>query len=195
MGRQWYEDGKMHNKRNTFTDFIAVADYLIEKKFTTPEQLAAQGGSAGGLLVGAVANLAGDRFKVIVPHVPFVDVVTTMLDDTLPLTTLEWDEWGNPNHEADYVYMKSYSPYDNVEPKNYPHMYVTAGLNDPRVGYFEPAKWVAKLRDVKTDANTIVLKTHMGAGHFGSSGRKNRLKEDAECLAFVLDKIAPNHSF
>lgn len=189
MGRQWYIDGKMHNKRNSFTDFIAAADYLIEKEYTTAEKLAARGGSAGGLLVGAVANMAGDRFKVIVPEVPFVDVVTTMLDDSLPLTTLEWDEWGNPNKKEDYLYMKSYSPYDNVEAKEYPHLYVTAGLNDPRVSYFEPAKWVAKLRDMKTDDNTIVLKTHMGAGHFGSSGRMNHLREEADCLAFVLDKI------
>ncbi len=189
MGRHWYEDGKMQNKRNSFTDFIAAADYLIEQDFTSAEKMAARGGSAGGLLVGAVANMAGDRFKVIVPEVPFVDVVTTMLDDSLPLTTLEWDEWGNPNKKEDYLYMKSYSPYDNVERQDYPHMYVTAGLNDPRVSFFEPAKWVARLRDMKTDNNTLVLKTHMGAGHFGSSGRMNYLREEAECLAFVLDKI------
>lgn len=190
MGRGWYEDGKMNKKMNSFTDFIAAADYLIDEGYTTTDQLAARGGSAGGLLVGAVANMAGDKFKVIVPEVPFVDVVTTMLDDTLPLTTLEWDEWGNPQNEESYHYMKSYSPYDNVERKDYPHLYVTAGLNDPRVGYFEPAKWVARLREMKTDDNTIVMKTHMGAGHFGASGRINQLKEEAECYAFVLDKIA-----
>ena len=190
MGRGWYEDGKMNKKMNSFTDFIAAADYLIDEGYTTTDQLAARGGSAGGLLVGAVANMAGDKFEVIVPEVPFVDVVTTMLDDTLPLTTLEWDEWGNPQNEDSYHYMKSYSPYDNVESKDYPHLYVTAGLNDPRVGYFEPAKWVARLREMKTDDNTIVMKTHMGAGHFGASGRINQLKEEAECYAFVLDKIA-----
>ena len=189
MGRGWYEDGKLKHKRNSFTDFIDTANYLIEHGYTTTEQIAARGGSAGGLLVGAVANMAGDRFKVIVAEVPFVDVVTTMLDDTLPLTTLEWDEWGNPQNEDDYFYMKSYSPYDNVEAKHYPHLYITTGLNDPRVGYFEPAKWVARLRTLKTDNNTIVMKTNMGAGHFGASGRFNQLRESAQFYAFVLDKI------
>ncbi len=189
MGRHWYEDGKMQNKRNTFTDFIAAADYLIDKGYTTSNQLAGQGGSAGGLLAGAVANMAGELFEVIVPEVPFVDVVTTMLDTSIPLTTLEWDEWGDPRKKEDYWYIKSYSPYDNVEPKNYPHMYVTTGLNDPRVGYFEPAKWVARLRALKTDDNVLVLKTNMGAGHFGESGRFNQLKEMAEVYAFILDHI------
>ncbi|WP_252504221.1 S9 family peptidase [Sporosarcina sp. Marseille-Q4943] len=189
MGRSWYEDGKMQKKRNTFTDFIAAAKYLIEQDYTTPNQMAARGGSAGGLLVGAVANMAGELFKVIVPAVPFVDVVTTMLDTTIPLTTLEWDEWGNPQDREDYFYMKSYSPYDNVEAKDYPHMYITTGLNDPRVGYWEPAKWVARMRALKTDDNVIVLKTNMGAGHFGKSGRFNHLKEAAECYAFILDKL------
>ena len=133
--------------------------------------------------------MAGDRFKVIVPEVPFVDIVTTMLDDSIPLTTLEWDEWGNPQNEADYFYMKSYSPYDNVEAKPYPHMYITTGLNDPRVGYWEPAKWVARLRELKTDDNTLVLKTNMGAGHFGASGRFNQLRELAECYSFILSKF------
>ena len=155
MGRSWYEDGKMQNKRNTFTDFIAAARHLIEQDYTTPSLMAARGGSAGGLLVGAVANIAGELFKVIVPAVPFVDVVTTMLDTTIPLTTLEWDEWGNPQDREDYFYMKSYSPYDNVEAKDYPHMYITTGLNDPRVGYWEPAKWVARLRALKTDDNSL----------------------------------------
>lgn len=189
MGRHWYEDGKMQNKRNTFTDFIAAANYLIDQGYTTSSQLAGQGGSAGGLLAGAVANMAGDLFQVIVPEVPFVDVVTTMLDTSIPLTTLEWDEWGDPRKKEDYLYMMSYSPYDNVEAKNYPHMYVTTGLNDPRVGYFEPAKWVARLRELKTDDNTLVLKTNMGAGHFGESGRFNQLKERAEGYAFILDHI------
>ncbi|MFC5603823.1 S9 family peptidase [Sporosarcina koreensis] len=189
MGRSWYEDGKMQNKRNTFTDFIAAARHLIEQDYTTPSQMAARGGSAGGLLVGAVANLAGELFEVVVPAVPFVDVVTTMIDTTIPLTTLEWDEWGNPQDREDYFYMKSYSPYDNVEAKDYPHMYITTGLNDPRVGYWEPAKWVARLRQLKTDDNTIVFKTNMGAGHFGKSGRFNHLKEAAECYAFILDRL------
>ena len=189
MGRSWYENGKMQKKRNTFTDFIAAAKFLIDKGYTTSDKLAARGGSAGGLLVGAVANMAGELFKVIVAEVPFVDVVTTMLDDTIPLTTLEWEEWGDPRKPDDYFYMKSYSPYDNVEKKAYPHMYVTAGLNDPRVGYWEPAKWVAKLRELKTDNNILVLKTNMGAGHYGSSGRFNQLKETAELYAFVLNKL------
>ncbi|MHC0038335.1 S9 family peptidase [Pseudoneobacillus sp. C159] len=189
MGRGWYEDGKMQKKRNTFTDFIAAAKHLIERNYTTPSQMAARGGSAGGLLVGAVANMAGELFQVIVPAVPFVDVVTTMLDTTIPLTTLEWDEWGNPQEREDYFYMKSYSPYDNVEAKDYPHMYVTTGLNDPRVAYWEPAKWVAQLRALKTDDNVLVLKTNMGAGHFGASGRFNHLKEAAACYAFILDKL------
>ena len=189
MGRTWYENGKMQNKRNTFTDFIAAANYLIEQGYTTPRQLAARGGSAGGLLAGAVANMAGDLFQVIVPEVPFVDVVTTMLDTTIPLTTLEWDEWGDPREREDYFYMKSYSPYDNVREKAYPHMYITTGLNDPRVGYFEPAKWVARLRALKTDDHVVILKTNMGAGHFGKSGRFNHLKESAACYAFILDKL------
>ncbi|MHC8514935.1 S9 family peptidase [Sporosarcina sp. ITBMC105] len=192
MGRQWYEDGKMHNKRNSFTDFIAAAKHLIANDYTTSDRLAARGGSAGGLLVGAVANMAGELFQVIVPEVPFVDVVTTMLDTSIPLTTLEWDEWGNPQNREDYFYMKSYSPYENVEAKNYPHLYITTGLNDPRVGYWEPAKWVARLRDMKTDDHDIVLKTNMGAGHFGESGRFNQLKESAECYAFIVDRLGVN---
>ena len=189
MGRIWYEEGKMQAKRNTFTDFIAAANYLIEENYTTPEQLAGRGGSAGGLLAGAVVNMAPELFEVIVPEVPFVDVMTTMLDTSIPLTTLEWDEWGDPREEEAYFYMKSYSPYDNVEAKRYPHMYVTTGLNDPRVGYFDPAKWVARMRAMKTDNNVLVLKTNMGAGHFGESGRFNQLKESAALYAFVLDKI------
>lgn len=189
MGRSWYMIGKMEHKRNSFTDFIAAAKHLIEIGYTNSDKMAARGGSAGGLLVGAVANMAGELFEVIVPEVPFVDVVTTMLDETIPLTTLEWQEWGDPRKPDEYHYMKSYSPYDNVEAKNYPHMYITTGLNDPRVAYWEPAKWVARLRALKTDDNTLVLKTNMGAGHFGASGRFNHLKEAAECYAFILDKL------
>lgn len=189
MGRSWYEDGKMEHKRNSFTDFIAAAKHLIDEGYTSPSKMAARGGSAGGLLVGAVANMAGELFEVIVPAVPFVDVVTTMLDTTIPLTTLEWDEWGNPQEQDDYFYMKSYSPYDNVEAKDYPHLYITTGLNDPRVGYWEPAKWVARLRALKTDDNVIVMKTNMGAGHFGKSGRFNHLKEAAEQYAFILELL------
>lgn len=189
MGHSWYEDGKMQKKRNTFTDFIAAANHLIEKGYTTPSQMAARGGSAGGLLVGAVANMASELFQVIVAQVPFVDVVTTMLDSTIPLTTLEWNEWGNPQNQEDYFYMKSYSPYDNVEAKDYPHLYVTTGLNDPRVAYWEPAKWVSRLRALKTDHHILVFKTNMAAGHSGPSGRFNHLKESAACYAFILDKV------
>ena len=189
MGRSWYFDGKMKKKMNSFTDFIAAADHLIASGYTTKEKIAGRGGSAGGLLIGAVANLAGEKFKVLVPEVPFVDVLTTMLDESIPLTTGEWDEWGNPKIPEDYAVMRAYSPYDNVEEKAYPHMYVTTGLNDPRVGYWEPAKWVARLRELKTDDNTLVLKTNMGAGHFGASGRLNELKEAAECYGFILNKL------
>ena len=189
LGRTWYFNGKMQKKKNTFTDFIDAADYLVKEGFTTNDLIAGRGGSAGGLLIGAVSNMAGERFKVLVPEVPFVDIMTTMLDETIPLTTSEWDEWGNPKNREDYYYMRSYSPYDNVEAKAYPHMYVTTGLNDPRVGYWEPAKWVARLRELKTDDNTLVLKTNMGAGHFGASGRFNQLRENAEYYAFVLSKL------
>lgn len=189
LGHAWYENGKLQRKRNTFTDFIAAAQDLIQRGYTTPDQLAAIGMSAGGLLMGAIANMAGPLFQVVVPMVPFVDVVTTMLDATIPLTSLEWDEWGNPAEPDDYTYMKSYSPYDNVEPKRYPHMLVTAGLHDPRVPYWEPAKWVARLRDTKVDDHTLLLHTNMGAGHFGASGRFDHLKDWAAICAFVIDKI------
>ena len=189
MGRSWYFDGKMKKKMNSFTDFIAAAEHLISEGYTTSEAIAGRGGSAGGLLIGAVANLAGEKFKVLVPEVPFVDVLTTMLDESIPLTTSEWDEWGNPKIAEDYAVMRTYSPYDNVEKKAYPHMYVTTGLNDPRVAYWEPAKWVARLRELKTDDNTLILKTNMGAGHFGASGRLNELKEAAECYGFILSKL------
>lgn len=189
LGRPWYEDGKLLNKKNTFTDFIDCAQHLVQQGYTTPDQLAAMGGSAGGLLMGAVVNMRPDLFRAVVAHVPFVDVVSTMADASIPLTSLEWDEWGNPQDPQYYAYMKSYSPYDNLEAKAYPHMLVTTGLNDPRVAYWEPAKWVARLRELKTGANTLLLKTHLGAGHGGSSGRYDRLKEIALEYAFILDKL------
>ena len=187
LGRAWYENGKLLNKKNTFTDFIDAAEYLIEKKYTNPSQLFAKGGSAGGLLIGAVINMRPDLWKAVIADVPFVDVVTTMLDDSIPLTTNEYDEWGNPNDPAYYEYILSYSPYDNVEAKDYPHMLVTAGLHDSQVQYWEPAKWVAKLRANKTDQNLLLLKTNMEAGHSGASGRYERYREVALDYAFLLE--------
>jgi oligopeptidase B len=187
MGRQWYEDGKLLKKKNTFTDFIDCAKYLITKNYTSQRHLYAMGGSAGGLLMGAVVNMNPEIWHGIVAQVPFVDVVTTMLDDTIPLTTGEYDEWGNPNDKIYYDYMKSYSPYDNVEAKEYPTMLVTTGLHDSQVQYWEPAKWVAKLRELKTDTNKILLFTNMEAGHGGASGRFERFKEVALEYAFLLD--------
>jgi oligopeptidase B len=189
MGRKWYEDGKFLKKKNTFTDFINCAEHLIAEKYTNSDKLAIAGGSAGGLLMGAVMNLRPDLFNTVVAHVPFVDVINTMLDETIPLTVIEYEEWGNPNDETYFDYMLSYSPYDNVTAKNYPNVLITAGLNDPRVQYWEPAKWTAKLREVKTDNNTLVLKTNMGAGHGGASGRYEALKEYAFEYAFVLDML------
>ena len=189
MGRRWHDNGKYMHKTNTFTDFIACAERLIDAGYTTPEHLAATGGSAGGLLVGAVTNMRPDLFRAVIAHVPFVDVLTTMLDEKLPLTVGEWEEWGNPNQEDYYHYMKSYSPYDNVEAKDYPDMLITAGLNDPRVSYWEPAKWSAKLRDMKTDDNVLLLKTNMGAGHGGVSGRYEQFKEVAFEYAFILKRL------
>jgi len=186
MGRQWYEDGKLFKKKNTFDDFIACGEYLVEQKYTSPAHLYAEGGSAGGLLMGAVVNLRPDLWHGIVADVPFVDVVTTMLDESIPLTTNEFDEWGNPKNKAAYDYMKSYSPYDNVEKKNYPNMLVTTGLHDSQVQYFEPAKWVARLRTHKTDQNVLLLKTNMEAGHGGASGRFEYLKEIALQYAFLF---------
>jgi len=187
LGRRWYEHGKLLCKRNTFTDFVACAEHLVATGVTTPGGLVARGGSAGGLLMGAVANLAPDLFTAIVAEVPFVDCLTTILDESLPLTVIEWEEWGNPVADpAVYDYMKSYAPYDNVETKGYPAMLVRAGLNDPRVGFWEPAKWVAKLRSMKTDENLIVLKTDLGAGHAGPSGRYDAWRDEAYVLAFVL---------
>jgi oligopeptidase B len=187
MGRKWYEDGKMFKKKNTFTDFIDCAEFLIEEKYTTPEHLFASGGSAGGLLMGAVVNMRPDLFKGVIAAVPFVDVVTTMLDESIPLTTGEFDEWGNPKNPESYMYMLEYSPYDQVKPQNYPNMLVTTGLHDSQVQYWEPAKWVAKLREMKTDKNTLLLRTNMETGHGGTTGRFKVYKETAQEYAFILD--------
>ena len=190
LGRAWYEDGKMFNKKNTFTDYVDVADFLVAEGYTSPEKLFARGGSAGGLLMGAVVNMRPELFRGVVAHVPFVDVVTTMLDESIPLTTFEWDEWGDPRELESYRYMLSYSPYDQVEAKDYPNMLVTTGLHDSQVQYWEPAKWVAKLRAVKTDENRLLLKTHMDAGHGGGSGRDRQYEELAFEFAFLLDLLA-----
>ncbi|SEN43536.1 oligopeptidase B [Mucilaginibacter gossypiicola] len=186
MGRQWYLDGKLMKKKNTFTDFIDCGKYLIDQKYTSKEHLYAEGGSAGGLLMGAVANMAPDLWHGIIAEVPFVDVVNTMLDESIPLTTNEFDEWGNPKNEDAYKYMKSYSPYENVEKKAYPNMLVITGLHDSQVQYFEPAKWVAKLRADKTDNNVLMLHTNMDYGHGGASGRFDYLKEEALNYAFLF---------
>lgn len=187
LGRNWYESGKLLTKKNTFTDFIDCSKFLISEGYTSREHLYAYGGSAGGLLMGAIVNMNPELYHGVLAAVPFVDVVTTMLDDTIPLTTGEYDEWGNPNDKKYYDYMKSYSPYDNVEAKAYPHMLVTTGLHDSQVQYWEPAKWVAKLRDLKTDSNRLLLHTDMDAGHGGASGRFESLKEVALEYAFLLD--------
>jgi len=187
LGRQWYEDGKLLKKKNTFADFIACSKYLIQENFTSPEHLYASGGSAGGLLVGAVINIVPELYKGVIASVPFVDVVTTMLDDSIPLTTGEYDEWGNPNNKKFYEYMKSYSPYDNVEDKIYPNILVITGLHDSQVQYWEPAKWVAKLRYCKANTSRVFLKTNMDTGHGGASGRFEALREYAEEYAFLLD--------
>ncbi|HEX6038618.1 S9 family peptidase [Longimicrobium sp.] len=189
MGRAWYDQGKMLNKRNTFTDFVAAAEHLVREGYTSRERLAIRGGSAGGLLMGAVVNMRPDLFRAVVADVPFVDVINTMADASIPLTAGEWEQWGNPANEAEYRYMLSYSPYDNVERKAYPTMLVTTGLNDPRVAYWEPAKWVARLRSMKTDANLLLLRTNMGAGHGGSSGRYDALRETAFRYAFILHNL------
>lgn len=186
LGRQWYDNGKLLNKMNTFTDFIDCSQFLIDENITSPDKLFAMGGSAGGLLVGAVANMGPSLYKGIIAQVPFVDVVTTMLDTSIPLTTGEYDEWGNPNIPEYYFYMKSYSPYDQVSAQAYPNMLVTTGYHDSQVQYFEPAKWVAKLREMKTDDNLLLLKTDMEAGHGGASGRFKALHEVAFEYAFML---------
>jgi oligopeptidase B len=187
MGRHWYEDGKLLHKKNTFTDFIACAEKLIEDKLTSSDQLAIMGGSAGGLLMGAVMNMRPELFQVVVADVPFVDVINTMWDETIPLTAIEWEEWGNPRDKPYYDYMMSYSPYDNVGKGPYPNLLVTAGLNDPRVQYWEPAKWVARLRHrVTSPTGEILLKTNMGAGHGGASGRYDALRELSVEYSFIL---------
>src|SRR5690349_1857400 len=189
-GRQWYEDGKLLHKRNTFTDFVECAEHLCATSYTSAARLAARGGSAGGLLMGAVANLAPQQFAAVLAEVPFVDALNTILDPSLPLTVIEWEEWGNPVEDADvYRYMKSYSPYENVEATAYPAILATAGLNDPRVSYWEPAKWVAKLRAVRTDDHTLLLKTEMGAGHGGPSGRYDVWRDEAMTLAFLIHEL------
>jgi len=192
LGRTWYEDGKLFHKKNTFTDFIDAAEHLIAEKYADPEQVFAYGGSAGGLLMGAVINMRPDLWKGVVAAVPFVDVVTTMLDDSIPLTTSEYDEWGNPNEKDHYDYMLSYSPYDNVEAKDYSNLLITTGLQDSQVQYWEPAKWVAKLRALKTDHNRLLLHTEMKAGHGGTTGRFKRYKTTALVYAFMLDLAGLN---
>ncbi len=190
LGRSWYDSGKLLYKRNTFTDFIACADHLVAEGFTSPERLVIRGGSAGGLLMGAVTNLRPELWRAVVAEVPFVDCLTTMQDPSLPLTATEWEEWGNPIEDPEvYRYMKSYSPYDNVERRDYPAMYVSGGLNDPRVGFWEPAKWVAKQRALRTDAQVLVLKTEMDAGHAGPSGRYDAWKDEAQVQAFILSTV------
>jgi len=186
FGRKWYEDGKLLHKKNTFLDFITCSEKLIADGYTSPDRLFAWGGSAGGLLMGAVSNMRPDLYKGIITMVPFVDAVTTMLDETIPLTVGEYDEWGNPNNEEYYRYIRSYSPYDNIEAKNYPNMLVSTGLHDSQVQYWEPAKYVARLRDMKTDSNTLVFHTDMTSGHGGSSGRFKRYQDDADAIAFIL---------
>ena len=187
MGRQWYEDGKLFKKKNTFTDFIDCTQFLIDENYTSPQHLYAQGGSAGGLLMGAVVNMAPELYKGVVAKVPFVDVVTTMLDESIPLTTGEFDEWGNPKDLEYFLYMLDYSPYDQVKPQNYPNMLVTTGLHDSQVQYWEPVKWVAKLRELKTDNNTLLLRTNMKTGHGGASGRFKTYRETAQEYAFLLN--------
>jgi oligopeptidase B len=189
MGRPWYEDGKLLHKRNTFTDFIACAEHLVAEGYTSPDWLTIYGASAGGLLIGAVTNMRPELFRVVIADVPFVDLINTMLDETIPLTVVEWEEWGNPRDPEYFEYMLSYSPYDNVHPTDYPDMLVLAGLNDPRVQYWEPAKWTARLRELRTDDNLLLLRTNMAAGHFGSTSRYERLRELSFMYAFLLDRL------
>jgi oligopeptidase B len=189
MGEKWHLDGMLMKKKNTFFDFVDSAEYLIQQKWTSSKRLAIEGGSAGGLLVGAVVNLRPDLFRAVHSAVPFVDVMNTMMDASLPLTVGEYLEWGNPNEKEAYDYMKSYSPYDNLEKRAYPAMLVTTSLNDSQVMYWEPAKYVARLRTLKTDQNPLLLKINMGAGHGGASGRYDRLKEQAFEYAWLLHQV------
>ncbi len=189
MGKAWHDQGRMMNKKNTFTDFIAVAEYLIARKFTSKDRLVITGGSAGGLLMGAVTNMRPDLFHAVVSLVPFVDVINTMADASIPLTVGEFEEWGNPKTKAEYDYIKTYSPYDNIERKAYPAILVRTSLNDSQVMYWEPAKYVAKLRSMKTDSNVLLLKTNMAAGHGGASGRYDLLREQAFDYAFILTQV------
>jgi len=189
MGREWYENGKLLKKRNSFDDFVACAEHLVAGGYTAPSCLAVRGRSAGGLLIGAVLNQRPDLFGCAIAQVPFVDALTTMLDDKLPLTVNEYDEWGNPQRREYYEYIRSYSPYDNVHRATYPAMLVTAGLNDPRVSYWEPAKWVARLRTANESDCPIVLKTQMGSGHMGPSGRYESWREEALVMAFVMTQF------
>jgi oligopeptidase B len=189
LGKPWHEDGRLLKKKNTFTDFIACAEKLIAEKYTSSRRLAIMGRSAGGLLMGAVVNLRPDLFRAVIAGVPFVDSLNTALDASLPLTVGEYEEFGDPSKQVFYDYMKSYAPYENVKAQDYPAILVTAGLNDPRVSYWEPAKWVAKLRNMKTDQNLLLLRTNMGSGHFGASGRYEYLKETAIEYAFLLDVL------
>jgi oligopeptidase B len=189
MGREWYEQGKLLQKKNTFFDFIDCAEYLIDNNFTNPEKLFGMGGSAGGLLIGAVVNMRPDLWKGMIAAVPWVDVITTMLDTSIPLTTGEFDEWGDPRMKEYYDYMLSYSPYDNVTAQDYPAMLVTTGYHDSQVQYFEPAKWVAKLRAMKTDNNPLIFHINMEAGHGGVSGRFRRYRETALEYAFMFDLL------
>ncbi|UCD17276.1 MAG: S9 family peptidase, partial [Candidatus Zixiibacteriota bacterium] len=189
MGRYWYEDGRLLNKKKTFTDFIAAAEHLIAEKYTSSDKLIISGGSAGGLLVGAVANMRPDLCRVVVAEMPFVDLMNTMLDPSLPLTVIEYEEWGNPNEEEYFNYMLSYSPYDNVGAKVYPHILITTSLNDTRVQFWEPAKWTAKLRANNSGDNAAIFKITMEAGHGGVSGRYERLREYAFEYAFLLDVL------
>jgi oligopeptidase B len=189
MGRAWYDDGRLLHKKNSFTDFIDVTHWLVEQGYAARDKVFAMGGSAGGLLMGAIANLSPQSYRGIIAQVPFVDVVTTMLDDSIPLTTNEYDEWGNPLDGVSYDYMLSYSPYDNVRAQAYPAMLVTTGLWDSQVQYYEPAKWVAKLRALKTDRNPLLLHVDMEAGHGGKSGRFQRYRETAMEYAFILERL------
>ena len=189
LGRAWYESGRMLNKKNSFIDFIACAEHLIKEGFTSNKKLAILGGSAGGLLVSACLTMRPDLFQAVIDKVAFVDVVTTMSDPTIPLTSLEWEEWGNPQVREHFEYMLSYSPYDNVRPTAYPNLLITTGLNDPRVAYWEPAKFAAKLREMKTDNNLLLLRTNYDAGHAGASGRYDHLKEVAIDFAFLIDRL------